>query len=81
LLASAWIRLASTAKPSPPNETRRDACPNDAFKHAAKNIAFTETLIAGAGKRRVIRDSVLYAELAEPPIGEVHLHFTTDQPL
>src|SRR5512136_2473685 len=29
----------------------------------------------------MIRDSVFDTELAEPPIGEVHLHFTTDQPL
>src|SRR5450432_1613718 len=29
----------------------------------------------------MIRDSVLDAELAEPAIGEVHLHFTADQPL
>src|SRR5206468_7582242 len=31
-------------------------------------------------KRRMIRDSVLDTELAEPAIGEVHLHFTADQP-
>src|ERR1700743_990236 len=29
----------------------------------------------------MIRDSVLDTELAEPPIGEVHLHFTAEQPL
>jgi hypothetical protein len=29
----------------------------------------------------MIRDRVLDAELAEPAIGEVHLYFTTDQPL
>ena len=29
----------------------------------------------------MIRDSILDAELAEPAIGEVHLHFTADQPL
>ena len=29
----------------------------------------------------MIRDSVLDTELAEPAIGEVHLHFTADQPL
>jgi hypothetical protein len=27
------------------------------------------------------RDGVFDAELAEPPISEVYLHFTTDQPL
>ena len=29
----------------------------------------------------MIRDSILDTELAEPAIGEVHLHFTTDQSL
>src|SRR6202022_4613491 len=29
----------------------------------------------------MIRDSILDAELAEPAIGEVHLHFTVDQSL
>src|ERR1700749_4473470 len=29
----------------------------------------------------MIRDSVLDTELAEPPIGEGHLHFTAEQPL
>jgi hypothetical protein len=28
----------------------------------------------------MIRDSVLDTELAEPVIGEIHPHFTTDQP-
>jgi hypothetical protein len=38
LLASAWIRLASAAKPFTANETGRDACLDDTFEHAAKNI-------------------------------------------
>jgi hypothetical protein len=29
----------------------------------------------------MIRDSILDTELAEPAIGEVHLHFSTDQSL
>src|SRR5712664_4417098 len=29
----------------------------------------------------MIRDSILDTQLAEPTIGEVHLHFTADQPL
>src|SRR5450759_4594052 len=29
----------------------------------------------------MVRDDIFYAELAKPAIGEVHLHFTTDQPL
>ena len=62
------------------NQTGRDACLDDTFEHAAKNIPLAETLIAGARKCRVVRDSVLDTELAESAIAEVHLHFTTDQP-
>src|SRR3977135_4414702 len=29
----------------------------------------------------MVRDSIFDAELAEPTIGQVHLHFSTDQPL
>ena len=35
----------------------------------------------GRAKRRMIRDSVLDTELAEPAIGKAHLHFAADQPL
>jgi hypothetical protein len=43
------------------------------LKHAAKNIPLAEVLVAGTRKRRMIRDGVLEAELAEPAIGEVPL--------
>jgi hypothetical protein len=46
-----------------------------------KNISLGEAPVAGARKCRMIRDSILDTELAEPAIGEVHLHFTTDQSL
>jgi hypothetical protein len=29
----------------------------------------------------MVRDGIFDAEFAEPAIGEVHLHFTADQPL
>ena len=54
---------------------------DDPLKHAAKNFAIAKALVAGARERRMIRDSVLDTEFAEPPIGKVHLHFTADQPL
>src|SRR6202165_97371 len=63
------------------NQTGCDASLDDALEHAAKNLSLTEALVAGTRERRMIRDSILEAELAEPPIGKVHLHFTTDQPL
>src|SRR5215207_4803741 len=63
------------------NQTGRPARLDDTLKHAAKNISLAEALVAGARKRRMIRDSVLDPELAEPAIGKVHLHFTADQSL
>src|SRR5437879_13917014 len=65
----------------PPNQTRRDPRLDDSLEHVAENISTTKTLVAGARKCRMIRDSVLDSKLAEPAIGQVHLHFTADQPL
>ena len=58
------------------NQTGRDARLDDPFEHLAENISLAERLVAGARERRMIRDSVLDTELAEPAIGQVHLHFT-----
>ncbi len=63
------------------NQTGRDTCFDDLFEHTTENISLAEALVAGTRERRMIRDSILDAELAEPAIGEVHLHFTIDQPL
>src|SRR4029077_2582993 len=64
-----------------PNQTGRNARLDDTFKHVAKNIPLAKTLVAGTRKCRMIRDSLLDTEPAEPAIGQVHLHFTADQPL
>jgi hypothetical protein len=42
--------------------------------------ALAKALVAVTRKHRMIRDRMLNTELAEPPIGEVHLNFTADQP-
>src|SRR5829696_9129729 len=63
------------------NQTGRDARLDDPLEHVAENISIAETLVASARKCRMIRDGVLDSELAEPAIGQVHLHFTADQPL
>jgi hypothetical protein len=60
------------------NQTGRNARFDDTLKHAAKNIPLAKTLVPGTRERRMIRDSILDTEPAEPAIGEVHLHFTTD---
>jgi hypothetical protein len=43
---------------------------DDPLEYAAKNIAIAETLVAGAGERRMMRHSILDTELEEPAIGE-----------
>src|ERR1700752_3051359 len=63
------------------NQTGRDARLDDPLEHTAENISIAEALVAGARKCRMIRDSILDTELAEPAIGQVHLHFAADQPL
>src|SRR6185295_12849174 len=63
------------------NQTGRNARFDDTLKHAAKNIPLAKTPVPSTRERRMIRDSILDTELAEPAIGEVHLHFTTDQSL
>jgi hypothetical protein len=63
-------------KPSPPN--RLQGTPHDSLEHLAKYVFLAEAFIAGPRERRMIRDSIFDPELAEPAIGEVHLHFTTD---
>src|ERR1700712_3861259 len=63
------------------NQTGRNTCLDDPFEHATETVSIAEALVAGARKCRMIRDSILDTELAEPAIGEVHLHFTADQPL
>jgi hypothetical protein len=60
--------------------TRCYASLDDALEHPAKNLSLAEALIAGTRKHRMIGDSVLDAEPAEPTVGKVHLHFTTEQP-
>jgi hypothetical protein len=55
------------------NQTGRNAGLDDTFKHAAKNIPLAKTLVPGTRECRMIRDSGLDAEPAEPAIGEVLL--------
>jgi hypothetical protein len=59
------MRLASTAKPSPPT-SNPDACGNTALEHLTENIVIAEALVARPREYEVIRDLVLKAETAEP---------------
>jgi len=65
-LASAWIRLASTAKAFATNQTGHNACLDDTFEQATNGISLAESLIASPREGRMIWDSILDAELAEP---------------
>jgi len=62
------------------NQTGCNTSLDDALEDAAKNLSLTEALIAGTRKHRMIGDSVLDAEPAEPAVGKIHLHFATEQP-
>jgi hypothetical protein len=62
------------------NQTGRNARLDDPLEHTTENISLAAALVAGPRKCRMIRDSILDTELAEPAIGQVHLHFTADQP-
>jgi hypothetical protein len=55
------------------NQSRRDAPLNDAFEHAAKDIAVAKAFVACSRKCRVIRYPVLNAEPTKPSICQVHL--------
>ena len=61
------------------DQTGHDARLDDPLENATKNFAIAKALVAGARERRMIRQ-VSSIQL-EPAIGEVHLHFTTDQSL
>jgi hypothetical protein len=81
LLASTWIRLASMAKRSPPTRPAARHASTTLSNTRRKTSPFAETLVAGARERRMVRDDIFDTELAEPAIGEVHLHLSANQPL
>src|SRR5215510_494334 len=63
------------------NQACVDARLHHALEHAAEDVAVTETLIAGTRECRVVGDLVLDAQAAEPPVRQVDLNLTTEQPL
>src|SRR5580704_6233833 len=79
LLASATIKLASTANPSPLTSPAASSF-KDALEHATKHVALAELLMMGTRERRVIWDRVLDREPAKPAIGEVYLYLATQRP-
>src|SRR5450755_2062673 len=63
------------------NQTGGNAGLDDPFEHTTEEVSLAEALVADTRERRMIRDGILDAEPAEPTIGKVHLHFTTQQSL
>src|SRR5262249_16945143 len=80
LLASAAIKLPSTANPSPPTSpAAMHVCTT--CSNTAENVAVTKPLIAGARERRMIRDLVFDRKPTEPAISKVHLHIAAQRSL
>jgi hypothetical protein len=73
LLASASIRLASTAKPLPPTRPAAMHAAHDTFEHAPEDGAIAEGLVARTREHRMIRDLVLDREPTKPAIRKVHV--------
>ena len=76
LLASATIRLASTAKPSPPTRPAAMHSSTTRSNTSRNRSPSAEPLVVGPRERRMIRDLVLNRQTAKPAIGQVHLHVT-----
>ncbi len=79
-LASALIRLASTAKPSPP--TSLPPCSGAARSRTPpQQIALAEAAVPVLREGRVVGNSAVEPEPAEPAIGEVQMHLLAEPPL
>jgi hypothetical protein len=77
-LASALIRLASTANPSPP---LLDPAAQDALEHATEKIDLPEAAVPVLGECGVIRHRPIQTEPTEPPVGRIEMNFIAQAPL
>src|SRR5262249_15300100 len=59
----------------------RDALRHHALEHPAQGIALAKAVMSCAAEHRMVGDTVLDTELAEPTVGKVHLHLSADTPL
>src|SRR5215211_4332012 len=78
-LASALVRLPSTAKPSPP--TRPSATQRPRTVQAPKQIALPEAPVPVLRESGVIGHPTVQPEPTEPAVGEVEVHFFAKPPL
>ena len=63
------------------NQAGHDTGLDNTLEDPAKDATVAEPFVARSRECRMIGDLVFYAELAEPAVGEVHLHLATQQPL
>ena len=73
LLASALIRLPSTAKPSPPTNPSSMQCDTHHLEHAPKEITLAEAPMTVLRKSGMIRYAAIKTEPTEPAIRQVQM--------
>ncbi len=81
LLASALIRLASTAKPSPPTSPSAMQRSHGGLEQLAQEVAVAEAAVAVLREGGVIGHVAFEPEPAEPAVGEVQMHLVAQAPL
>ena len=80
LLASAAIRLASTANPSPLTRPSRCTAPPPSRK-CAQHVALAKAPMSVARERRVVWHPAVQPEVTKPAIGEIEVNFVAQPPL
>ena len=80
-LASALIRLASTAKPSPPTRPSAMQRRDDRLEQLAQQVALAEAAVAVLREGRVVGHVAVQPQPAEPAIGEVEMNLLAEPPL
>ena len=80
-LASALIRLASTAKPSPPTSPSAMQRRDRRLEQLAQQIAVAEAPMPVLREGRVVGHRAVQAEPAEPAIGEIEVNLFAQPPL
>src|SRR5207248_1437807 len=80
-LASAWIRLASTANPSPPTRpSAMQRCSTVSNNRRSRSL-FAETAMAVLREGRMIGHLAVEPEPAKPAIRQVEVHLFAQPPL
>ena len=72
-LASALIRLASTAKPFPTDQALTKTTAKDGFEDAPQQIALTEAAVSVLREGQMIRHVVVEPKTAEPPVRQIEV--------